>query len=301
MKNTIVTLTLLFSVLLSNAQFYSDFSIQPPSSSTACDGWLSLFMGGGTSPYTTVWNGSISDTMTGTGSYDTLWNVCSGIYFVDGYDAAGDSVHYDFILSNPSTTFGTQPSSTDSIVHLYVENCAIDYSAPVNDVFLNWTDFYGANSFDPDTLVSYWSVVQSPDTIVAVDTNYGYYPTVANLVLDAAIFCPDSVVKAPISVTGPIIHVTTSVNGQTLSVHEVNNGNKLDVFPNPFKDEIILRSEGLIRSYAIYNLAGQLMASKSGLEMKTIEVTTTSNLSPGVYFISVETEREKRVLRLIKE
>jgi len=300
MKKFTLILLVLF---LSNsiwAQFSSDFTIETPTANNSCDGWLAVYAGGGTAPYTSVWNGT--DTLvSGSGvsfHNDTLWNLCPGTYFVDVLDALGNDAHYNFFITSPDYTFGSQITPQDSIVSLFIEDCSFDYSIPVDTVFLNNTTLINL-TLDVDTLISSWVIVQNSTPHTILDTAIGFFP-VTSLVLDAAIYCPDSVFKSS-NLIGTIIHASAPVAGGTLSNGNGIERQSISIFPNPFSESISIKSfdSEYFTSYEILTLSGQVVLSEKGLNssFKSVDV---SHLSNGVYMIRIALTEGFSMKKLIK-
>jgi hypothetical protein len=94
---------------------------------------------------------------------------------------------------------------------------------------------------------------------------------------------------------------TFTVN--TLGTNKFESTNEIYVNPNPTKGTLTIQIPsifGLPNSYAISNVLGQKMIQKV-VSKETDLTINTSNLSNGIYFITVVKDDQKRTLRFIKE
>lgn len=280
----------------------TDFTVQAPSAGGVCDGWLSVQSSGGTAPYTSIWNGT--DTLVSDSAAvfhgDTIWNLCAGTYFADIYDAVGVGGHFEFFITSPDYTFGNQYTPTDSIVSVYVEDCSFDYSIPIDDAYLNSITLLDGNNINIDTLISEWHIVQNPDTTIIIDTAIGFFSN-SNFVLDAAIYCPDSVVKAS-NLVGPIIHVSAPIDGTTLTIGGIiQNKNNTLVYPNPFTNNITIKTGEIhqLLGYSIFDITGKIIISKRGFNT-TVEPLNLTDIPSGTYFIKLVLNDGYKVKKLIK-
>lgn len=75
------------------------------------------------------------------------------------------------------------------------------------------------------------------------------------------------------------------LNGQLIEVEEINMDEEISIYPNPAKDNVIVKSLKYIEQLEIYNLEGQLLQiTKPGKKEVSIDV---SALPPGYYLIRV--------------
>jgi hypothetical protein len=70
-------------------------------------------------------------------------------------------------------------------------------------------------------------------------------------------------------------------------IDPLNRGG-ISVFPNPAKDNVIVKSDFTITNIEILNYVGQKVYSKQNVIDKTVKVNL-ANLTAGVYFIKVTT------------
>ena len=75
----------------------------------------------------------------------------------------------------------------------------------------------------------------------------------------------------------------------TLSSVELSE-QSIDIYPNPFKNQILIKSDVRINQTKIYNLNGQLIKSISNINSKNLSITI-DNQDSGLYFIEIITVR----------
>ena len=72
------------------------------------------------------------------------------------------------------------------------------------------------------------------------------------------------------------------------------------IYPNPANNEIYISSNEIIEEIVIYNISGQ-QAVINGQQSTQHTVINISNLTPGIYFIKVNTEKENIIKKFIKQ
>ena len=72
----------------------------------------------------------------------------------------------------------------------------------------------------------------------------------------------------------------------------------IQVFPNPFSTDFAIQSEKEMNSFALYNSLGEKIKEEK-LNTKEFQFQS-ENLSPGIYFIRIESENGLLVKKLIK-
>ena len=99
----------------------------------------------------------------------------------------------------------------------------------------------------------------------------------------------------------------TLVNG-TLEVTAPNGlekigTNKISVYPNPVKNDIFIQSELAIKKIEIFNISGRIVETLRATSLRENDVQTinASNLPQGIYFVTVYTDREMMVYKIVKE
>ena len=77
------------------------------------------------------------------------------------------------------------------------------------------------------------------------------------------------------------------------------DANSLSVFPNPTKDNVMIQGEA-IETVSVYNTLGQCMLNETFENAKSVELNM-SNLSAGVYMVSIRTNGTMVTTMIVKE
>ncbi|WP_299313937.1 T9SS type A sorting domain-containing protein [uncultured Aquimarina sp.] len=92
------------------------------------------------------------------------------------------------------------------------------------------------------------------------------------------------------------------IEGNTLSVDDLENRPAFSLFPNPSKDVFNIQWRNATKvSYRVTDLAGKLISSRSGLDSSgnTAQIDL-SNYSKGMYFLSVSLDGVNKIMKLIR-
>ncbi len=86
----------------------------------------------------------------------------------------------------------------------------------------------------------------------------------------------------------------------TASIHELNNKeNKLNIYPNPFTDQLAIESTFIIKKIEVYNALGALLYIDTP-DKNTLIFNDKLN-NRGVYFIKIETEKGTQIKKVVKQ
>ena len=96
-------------------------------------------------------------------------------------------------------------------------------------------------------------------------------------------------------VHSPTLTFTTKCDITQEDIKEITH--KLEIFPNPVKDEIFIESDSPIEKVELYSLAGNLLLSESKFSKKL----SVSVLLPGVYMLKIYTNKGLTVGKVVKE
>lgn len=116
---------------------------------------------------------------------------------------------------------------------------------------------------------------------------------------------PSIVVSPTISTTYTVIGyngacsdtiVFSQIVANCTGLDELNFGEAFSIFPNPFSNELNFVSNGEME-ICIRNTLGEVVKQTTAL--KNISITT-SEFSAGVYFVSIKTQQETKIIKLIK-
>lgn len=135
-------------------------------------------------------------------------------------------------------------------------------------------------------------------TYLAQPTMTQYY---SNAPYVSGVFDGDPTIASSL---GNVTH-NLSINNFSITVIEVANSalgiekidlNNLSIYPNPVKDIVKIETINTIQSVSIYSIEGTQIYNKN-LTNKIIDL---SELSSGIYFIKVKTNKGARIKKLIK-
>jgi hypothetical protein len=200
----------------------------------------------------------------------------------------------------------------------------------VNDIepqyFALWIDFDQSNTFDPGELV-----MQNSNTINAALPNWGapvtpisktitipsgaslgntrarlmrgsdpvdaYLPYDNNLILDP---CPTPP-GWPSSYGCTYDFDVNIVSGLSVGIIENDFGNKFKLFPNPTSGQFSIDLGSMHKSVtiSITDITGRLVLSKTFMNSALINLKVAE--PAGVYFIAIESEDQKSVIKFLKE
>ncbi len=73
---------------------------------------------------------------------------------------------------------------------------------------------------------------------------------------------------------------------------------KIELYPNPVKDTLYIKSQVPISMVCMYSLLGKKVLEKEGDAIQNINI---SQLSAGIYFVEIEAENEKVLSKIVKE
>ena len=99
-------------------------------------------------------------------------------------------------------------------------------------------------------------------------------------------------------VTGNLSNGTNdNINFATLSTQN-NTLNELAIYPNPVKNVLNIKGlDNTVKSATIFNVTGQKVISQT----TNLNTINTSALTPGIYFLNLETENTTKTVKLIKQ
>jgi len=90
---------------------------------------------------------------------------------------------------------------------------------------------------------------------------------------------------------------TTNISFATLSTEDSIFSN-VAIYPNPVKNVLNIKGlDNTIKSATIFNLTGQRVISQT----ENLNEINTSSLTPGVYFLNLETQTASKTIKIVKE
>ncbi|MBL4709624.1 MAG: T9SS type A sorting domain-containing protein, partial [Flavobacteriales bacterium] len=87
----------------------------------------------------------------------------------------------------------------------------------------------------------------------------------------------------------------------TVGLNELQDEDKVSIFPNPIKDVLHLRLEKeLIQSIELFNTKGQLVLKQRGINNKNLSLNLEAYVS-GIYFIRIISNHSMTTKKVIIE
>lgn len=239
-----------------------------PSASPGCDGSLVITPNEGAVFDYNYYVFDYCCMMNSSASANYANNLCSGPYTVY-LESPGNSYRYltrgyyvDTVLTD--STWGAPPivgAATDTILVPSIFNCSLDYSIPLDTVYLDQIEYAGAGVYE-----FYVIVVQGADTITLnesaiIDTSHNFF-------IDVTVYCDDSSMhsRAGTGLTGALRNMVYH-GGQSLSSvnkDESHFTNEIVVFPNPANQFLNIVSSKLnLTKIEICDLNGKIFYTNS--------------------------------------
>lgn len=128
--------------------------------------------------------------------------------------------------------------------------------------------------------------ISSGNQYASIDAN-GLLTAIANGVVTVAAMTTD----------GSNIYQTSNiaVSNQTTGLHEISMNNAVKIYPNPASETIRIKTNMDYSTIAVYQFSGEFVFET------TAEIIDVSSLSPGVYFILINSENGMLQQRFIKK
>ena len=149
----------------------------------------------------------------------------------------------------------------------------------------------GAFAGNPMLTVTSFSVT-APDIFTANDLTDSFAADRSNIDL----YIPAGTEGPYVTDMGALWTGFKSVSG-TASIEDTDLNNNLSIYPNPVTSQFTIDTEGQVESVTILNTTGRIVETIVNAT-NTVDV---SNLTPGVYFVQVQTENGLVSKKIIKE
>lgn len=231
-------------------------------------------------------------------------SLCSGIYTVyiehpaNSYRLLSKGFYVDTTVADSS--WGVPPiilPTTDTILVPSVFNCLLDYSMPLDTVYLDNFQYAGLGNYE-----FYVYIVQGTDTIVLNET--AIIDTSHNFFIDVTVYCDDASIGSRSS-TQPEGALRNFVyhGEQTLTpVQNYTNYNasKIDIFPNPTIGTLSLKLNSIkLKTIEILDMNGVVLKSFA-CNSSTLDIDVSS-LTAAPYLIRyTDEENNKGFQRFVK-
>lgn len=93
---------------------------------------------------------------------------------------------------------------------------------------------------------------------------------------------------------------TENLKVNTLSVHGYSIHN-FSVHPNPSRNIVNVKNKNVFNTITIYGVSGRVLKNIELKKPKLTHQLNVSNLSPGVYFIEIKSNKKKEIVKFLKE
>ena len=131
------------------------------------------------------------------------------------------------------------------------------------------------------------------DVVGSINTSYGTYDKNNNIINDPW--------PTPFNSSGFDLDAIGVINEAAVGVEELERDLFFTIYPNPSKEKFGVRSSEFVEgsSIKVFNVFSEELLSQT-LESNN-QNFDISHLSSGIYFVCVESEKGKRIIKLVKE
>lgn len=247
-----------------------------------CDGTAEIIAFGGTIPFSYSFsNGSISSSADG---------LCAGLQSVTVTDALGETLVVDFIVPSPANFTSTDnfldSVIVDSVYNNALINCVINYSS-IDSVFISNFNIL-PNNFVNVT----WDVFYGDSSVTITDV-YGLDSILGVYMLALQLYCPNKSIGQFLTAYDQIYF------DKYLSVIDKKENKFISIYPNPFKDQIIISLENDQASEVIISdISGKVIVNQKFNE-RVIHLDM-NGLSAGQYVVTVKNETSVITRKIVK-
>jgi hypothetical protein len=82
--------------------------------------------------------------------------------------------------------------------------------------------------------------------------------------------------------------------------NDLNDQTDIEVYPNPCTDVVTVRLNEGTSSVTLVNVLGEIITLKENKHSEGITILNTKDLSPGVYFLIIESKAGRVTKRVVK-
>ncbi len=278
-----------------NLPDYSPLSAEafafPVTDLDSCNGFVLGFGNGGFPPYSFDWF-----TQTNNDFYSELDSLCEGFHVLKIVDMLGDSALVNYFVPDSSNWFNWYLNNGAYVDTIYaqVDNCVIDMSLPLDSASVsNMTYLYSGIGVNEDYYYIEISYFQT-------GTQYTYGDTV--LMELNGVYLIDFSITCPSKSTSRIKTLLITLDYPTILGIHTSTESQFKVYPNPTLNNVTI-DLGEMNSNSnilITNFSGKIVYNEVNVNSKSIEVNL-KNYSTGLYFVTIENNRGKSVMKLVKQ
>ena len=257
-----------------------------------CDGNASTIAYGGVQPYTYTYGSANA------AAVNNAISLCAGVQNVTVFDANGDSLLLDFIISSPINTVGTttftDSTLVDSVYNTAITDCVIDYSL-IDSVYIA-----GFNILPNDSLFVTWGVVYN-GILINITDYYGL--TIAGQTAASAgvymlalqLFCPNKSIGNFLTATDQLYYNAAAAGMEDNNIKDTN----VSIYPNPFTDQItILIANNEASEVVITDIAGKVVMNKK-FKNNLIKMDM-SGVASGQYIVTIKNDNSTIIRKMVK-
>lgn len=262
---------------------YAEAAPESPDSTTrSCTGSARVSASFGTPPYNYLWDNG------GTGTLGT--ELCAGLHECYATDSHTPNPGHDtslvVIATVPNTFYNNQSVSAYTVFNPPVEDCLLPYGNILN-IFIS-----GYHIIDISTVDITWTILDSLFSGTTLTKTYHCNTSdMSNMEFILSLYCSSG---------SYYVNAYDGIN-LTTGIHSIQSGYdlNLNVYPNPFENELTLSGKIKGGTMKILNILGKEIYS-SVLHENTVSLST-DELKAGIYFITVTSENKTSYRKIIKQ
>lgn len=222
------------------------------------------------------------------------WTANTTYYWsIDSVNCSGTSVGTVFSFTTAACTAFSAPPAVITPTPTNNATIALDNSDPEtpNAVVFSWVD-------PESTEGSYVLYLDTDPTLITAQTfnNFGNGTAIFGLLDNTTYYWKIESYNC----FGFTSSVTWSFTTSTTAGINDTNQNLFSVFPNPVKDILNIKGNGLIDNVEVINQLGQRVLSINGSLLANNQINL-SKLNTGIYFVKVKSASKTEILQVIKQ
>ena len=224
-------------------------------------------------------------------SYPAMVNVSGGLIDCEGCDPdalVADLQNYSAVIGRARKTPGQEYFANNSMIRMSnpvsqtgttASNLVITSNSALNDIFVTGNVFYFNN------IVADWYEIKCDC----------YSPDLISLLLNQGFVLPNSINPSTQQM------IADNYYYQNISYLLSNSKfdlNQIQVYPNPFTDNLKIKANSGSMQYSLHDLTGKNILNSSSKE--SVEVVSKSLLS-GIYFLRITSDGLAKTFKLVKQ
>ena len=257
--------------------------------SSSCDGSASVIVSGGAQPYSYLHSNGTTST--------SLSYLCQGLYDVKVIDANNDTVVVNYIITSPSNTIVNTPitasiQAVDSCYAPLIKNCTIDIDH-IDSAYI-----VGFTMIGTDSVSVLWKVVDSKGISNVLTNKYLLPDSVGVFQFSLQLYCPTKSTGQFLTAYDQLSITQEGSGSGSVGLGKVDI-NTVGIYPNPFRDYIIISLENNASSEVIItDIAGKEVVNRK-FNDKLIKIDMNT-LSAGSYIVTVRNNNTVTTKQIVK-